>query len=90
MHAIEVNSIALAREKKLFCLRRRVEIQIQLLPSPIRSDAFSARRANRLYCGDKAWPVVQRIENMMHFDVALMVNFRMRALDELLLFVDWD
>ncbi len=27
---------------------------------------------------------------MMHFGVSLMVNFRMRALDESLLFIDWD
>ncbi len=89
MHAIEVNSIALTREKKL-PLRSRVEIQIQLLPSPIRSDAFSARRAKRFYCSVHAWPVIQRVENMMHFGVSLMVDFRMRALDESLLFIDWD
>ncbi len=89
MHAIEVDSIALARGKK-FLLRRRVEIQIQLLPSPIRPDAFSARRANRFYCSVHSWPVIKRVEYMMHFGVSLMVNFRMRALDESLLLIDRD
>ncbi len=89
MHAIEVNSISLAREKE-FLLRGRVEIQIQLLPSPVRSDTFGARRAHRLYRNIHAWSVIKRVENMMHFGVSLMVNFRMRALDESLLLIDCD
>jgi hypothetical protein len=89
MHAIKVNSIALTRKKKFF-LRSKVEIQIQLLPSPIRPDEFSARRANCFYCGIHAWPIIKRVENMMHFGVTLMVDFRMRALDESLLFIYWN
>ena len=89
MHAIKIYSIALAWEKK-FLLRRRVEVQIQLLPSPIRSDAFSARRAHRLYRSIHTWPIIQRIENVVHFGVALMVDLRMRALDEPFLLVNWD
>ncbi len=89
MHTIEVYSIALAREKK-FLLRCRVEIQIQLLPSSVRSDAFGARRVNRFNRGIHAWPIIQRIENMVHFGVALMVDFRMRAFDEPFVVVNWD
>ena len=89
MYAIKIYTIALAWEKK-FLLRRRVEVQIQLFPSPIRSDASSARRAHCLYRCIHTWPIVQRIENVVHLGVSLMMNFRMRAFDEPLLLVKRD
>ena len=86
MHAIEIYAVTLAWEKK-FLLRRRVEVQIQLFPSPICSDALGTRRAHCLYRRIHTWPIIQRIENVVHFGVSLMMNLRMRALDEPLLFV---
>jgi hypothetical protein len=89
MHAIKIYAIALPWKEKVL-LRRRVEIQIQLFPSPIRSDASSARRAHRLYRCIHTRPIIQRIENVVHLGVSLMMNFRMRAFDEPLLLVKRD
>ncbi len=65
MHTIKIYAIALAWKEKFF-LRRRVEVQIQLFPSPICSDASSARRAHCLYRRIHTWPIIQRIENVVH------------------------
>jgi hypothetical protein len=86
MHAIKIYAITLAREKK-FLLRCGVEIQIQLFPPPIRSDALGTCSAHCLYRRIHTWPIIQGIENVVHFGVSLMMNLRMRALDEPLLFV---
>ena len=89
MQSIKIYSIALAWEKKFF-LRRRVEVKIQLFPSPICSDASSTCRAHCLYRCIHTWPIIQRIENVVHFGVSLMMNLHVRALDEPLLFVQRD
>ena len=89
MHAIKIYAVTLAWEKK-FLLRRGVEVKIQLFPPPIRSDALGTCSAHRLYRCIHTWPIIQRIENVVHFGVSLMMNLRMRAFDESLLFVQRD
>ncbi len=71
-------------------MRSWVEIQIQLSPSSARFDALSTRRADCLYRGVHSRPIVQGVQNVVHFRVSLMMNLGMSALDERLLLFNWN
>ena len=84
MNAVEINPVSLPRQKQ-FLLRSWVEIQIQLFPSAISPDAPGASCADCFYGCTHSWPIVQRVQNVVHFGVALMMNLGMRTLDERML-----
>jgi hypothetical protein len=65
VHAVEIYPVSLPRQKQ-FLLRSWVEIQIQLLPSPISPDAPGASRANCFDGCIHSWPIVQRVQNVVH------------------------
>ena len=66
-------------------MRSWVEIQIQLSPSSARFDALGTRRADRFYRGIHSRPIVQGVQNVVHFCVPLVMYLGMRVLDERLL-----
>ena len=90
MDAVEVNPVSLPWQKQ-FLLGGWIEIQIQLPPSSVCPYALGASGA---YCFDRrihSWPVIERVKNVVNFGVSLMVDLRVRVLDErLLLFNGYD
>ncbi len=78
---MEIYPVPLLRQKQFF-LRSWVEVQIQLFPSSVGPDTYSAGRADCFDGCIHSWPIVQPVQNVMHFGVALMVNLGMPALYE--------
>jgi hypothetical protein len=87
VHAVEMYPVSLPRQKQ-FLPRSWVEILMQPLLSPISPDAPGASRANCLDGCIHSWPIVQRVQKVMHLGVALMMNLGIRTLDERLLLLN--
>ena len=66
-------------------MRLRIEVQVELFPPPVGSEELRTGSADCLNGGVHTRPLVK-----VNLGVSLMVYLRMRALDEGLLFVNWN
>ncbi len=48
-----------------------------------------AVQIDRLYRRIHTWPIIERVENVVHFCMPLMVNLRVCALNERFLLINW-